>query len=77
MSKETIKYPNLEDALKRNRILKKEVAEALGISVIGLSFKLHGRTELKYKEAQAIKKLLDERSGATYNYEYLFKEREA
>ena len=76
MSKETTKYPNLEDALKRNRILKKEVAEYLGLSYIALSFKLHGRSELKLKEAKAIKELLDERSGASYNYDYLFKERE-
>lgn len=76
MSKETIKYPRLEDALKRNQIKKKELAEILNISPIALSFKLHGRSELKLKEAQTIKRVLDERSGATYDYEYLFRERE-
>ena len=76
MREQTGIYPNLEECIRINGLRKYEIADALGITRASFSFKLHGRNKFTWNEARQIKKILDERSGYGYEYDYLFKERE-
>lgn len=48
----------LEIAIKRARVTKKEVAERLGISEMGLYKKIHNITEFKASEIAKLYKIL-------------------
>lgn len=65
-------YPKLEDAIRRNKVQKREIARILNITECGLSLKLRGKSDFKWKEVRAIKKYLEAVGGSKYEYEDLF-----
>lgn len=64
------KYPELERIINFNRILMRELADLLGLSVSGFSAKLHGKNDFRLGEA----KKLARRFGMPIDE--LFKERD-
>lgn len=55
----------LEDAIKRSGYKKQYIAEQLGITANGLTYKLSNKSDFKLKEAIRIKEIL-ELSDAEY-----------
>ncbi|MDU1115291.1 MAG: helix-turn-helix transcriptional regulator [Clostridium butyricum] len=51
-------YNNLEAELKRKKILRKDLAEGLNLTISTVSQKLNGKANLTLPEALAIKKFL-------------------
>ena len=65
-------YPNLEDAMRRNGIRKKDIADLLGLTRVAVSMKFNGKSEFKIAEAFKIQKFLGAVSDTEYNFNYLF-----
>lgn len=65
-------YPKLEEAIRRNKIPKKEIAHILGISECSLSLKLHGKNDFKWREVKTIKAYLEIETKKRYDYDELF-----
>ena len=52
-------YPNLNAEIARKGIVRKEIAEGLGISPSTLSLKLNGKAIVTLREAATIKRILN------------------
>ncbi len=49
-------YPNLDAEMARNRVLRKELAQELGLTEKTMCDKLNGAADFKLKEMRVIKK---------------------
>lgn len=65
-------YPNLEDAMRRNGILKKDIAKLLGLTRVSISQKFNGKSEFRLSEARAIEDYIESVSESDYSIDYLF-----
>ena len=63
-------FKNLEAEITRTGILKRDIAEFLGINTVTLTFKLTGKTRFKLSEAVKIRN----KYFPGLELEYLFKE---
>jgi len=60
MEKDQMTYPNLERKLAERHVMKKDIADLLGITKYGMSKKLTGKSDFKLSEAFMIADLLNE-----------------
>lgn len=65
-------YPNLEDSLRRNGILKKDIAKLLGLTRVSISQKFSGKSDFRLSEARTIKEYIEKVSETKYSFDYLF-----
>lgn len=66
-------YNNLEDQLKLNNIKRLDLTEVLRLNPNGVTRKLSGKSKMTFDEAIVIRDYLQEKTGRSFELEYLFR----